>query len=259
LVNLVSKNSTTILKGGTGYNVQAKLPEHIDALDEDYSIYPDNNTSYGFITRGCVRHCDFCFVFPKEGQLSFYRHPSKIIKHKRTEFLDNNFLAYDKKEEILEYLIDKHHKITFCQGLDFRYLTPPLSESLAKLNYDGEYIFAFDNISYEAQLQEKLNIFQQAVPKPWRIKLFILVGYNSTIKQDLYRINWCLKRKILPYVMRFQTCYNCENTDFYTDLAAFANQPALIKKMSFEEYIYKRHANKKRADYSWAVYRANEL
>jgi radical SAM superfamily enzyme YgiQ (UPF0313 family) len=90
--------------GGTGYDLHVKLPEEIDNLDEDYTIYPDNDKSYGFITRGCIRSCSFCFVPPKEGKLCFYRSVDRIAKHKRVEFLDNNFLAYEKCEDILQEL-----------------------------------------------------------------------------------------------------------------------------------------------------------
>ena len=53
--------------GGTGYDYSIKLPQEIDDFKEDYSIYPENKISYGFITRGCIRNCYFCFVPRKKG------------------------------------------------------------------------------------------------------------------------------------------------------------------------------------------------
>jgi len=100
------ENSTNINIGGSGYDLSIQLPEEIDNLSEDYSLYPENNKAYGFITRGCTRKCNFCFVPLKEGDIKFYRHPSQIIKpeFKTTMFLDNNFLAYKEHLKILEYL-----------------------------------------------------------------------------------------------------------------------------------------------------------
>jgi hypothetical protein len=213
-------------------------------MQEDYSIYPDNNISYGFITRGCVRNCSFCFVRPKEGELHFYRHPKDIVRFERTEFMDNNFLAWDKHGEILEYLVENNVYCRFNQGLDFRLLTHQNSKLLARLRYFKEYIFAFDNIRYEAQLESQMQEFRKEVPDPWKVKMFILVGYNSTIREDLYRIRWCLDREILPYVMRHENCYVNENKDFYTDLAAWGNQPNIVKKLPWKDYLEKRHEGK---------------
>ena len=41
-------------KGGTGYDLNKTLPDEIDSLQPDYSIYPyiDSKTAYGFLTRG---------------------------------------------------------------------------------------------------------------------------------------------------------------------------------------------------------------
>ncbi|MFW6311208.1 MAG: hypothetical protein ACOC1K_03125 [Nanoarchaeota archaeon] len=65
------------------------------------------------------------------------------------------------------------------------------------------------------------------------------------VKDVLFRINWCIEHKILPYVMRDNSCWFSEESDFYVDLAAYANQPNLIKKMSPKEYIYKRQPKNK--------------
>lgn len=48
-------NAKEIIKGGTGYDLTTMLPDEIDRLQPDYSIYPsiDKKTAYGFLTRGC--------------------------------------------------------------------------------------------------------------------------------------------------------------------------------------------------------------
>ena len=65
--------------GGTGYNMNKNLPYEIEHIMPDYSIYPDltgygkplkEQTAFGFLTRGCPRHCDFCIVGDKEGLVS---------------------------------------------------------------------------------------------------------------------------------------------------------------------------------------------
>ena len=51
--------SCEVVKGGTGYDIHSALPDEIDRLQPDYSIYPeiDSKTAYGFLTRGCPNKC----------------------------------------------------------------------------------------------------------------------------------------------------------------------------------------------------------
>ena len=58
-----------IIKGGTGYGLDNQLPNEIENMYPDYSLYPKltHDTAYGFLTRGCPRNCDFCLVGDKEG------------------------------------------------------------------------------------------------------------------------------------------------------------------------------------------------
>ena len=60
-------NAGEIIKGGTGYDLKNKLPYEIEHQYPDYSLYGINDTAYGFLTRGCPRHCPFCIVSEKEG------------------------------------------------------------------------------------------------------------------------------------------------------------------------------------------------
>lgn len=57
------------------------------------------------------------------------------------------------------------------------------------------------------------------------------------------RVEWCRDHKVLPYVMRdaavYRTCSDV--SEFYTDLAAWCNQPAFFKKLEFDEFLAKRH------------------
>ena len=51
------ENCDEVFFGGVGESLKITLPYNIDNEKLDYSLYPDNNTSYGFITRGCIRNC----------------------------------------------------------------------------------------------------------------------------------------------------------------------------------------------------------
>ena len=244
-----------IEKGGTGYDIYKELPEEIDLLDEDYSLYPDNNSSYGFITRGCIRNCSFCFVPKKEGNLYFESSVEDIIKHKKVKFLDNNILAYDKHKEILQKLIDKKIRCQFNQGLDIRLIDEENAKLLSQMNYLGEYIFAFDNIGIKNIIESKLKILKKYISKDWKIKMFIYCHPNMNIKDDLlFRIKWCYNNKVLPYLMRDVSCWDSKHRNFYIDLCAWCNQPSLFKKLSFREFMLKRTKNVERQKESTEIF-----
>ena len=56
-----------VVKGGTGYGLKDNLPDEIEHIMPDYSLYGIDDMAYGFLTRGCPRGCKFCIVGEKEG------------------------------------------------------------------------------------------------------------------------------------------------------------------------------------------------
>ncbi len=64
-------NAEQIIKGGTGYGLDSKLPDEAEHTFPDYALYPQfTDTAYGFLSRGCPRSCGFCLVSRKEGKRS---------------------------------------------------------------------------------------------------------------------------------------------------------------------------------------------
>ncbi|MBR9705134.1 hypothetical protein GOV12_07010 [Candidatus Pacearchaeota archaeon] len=241
-VNII--NCDDVEFGGTGYDLTVKLPQEIDDCKEDYSIYPDNEISYGFITRGCIRQCKFCVVPRKEGVIHKYRKVEDIIKHKKVKFLDNNIFAFKDCNDILQELIDLKVRCQFHQGLDIRLIDDEKAKLISQLNYIPEYIFAFDNINDENLINKKLKIIKKYIPDDWKLKFYIYCHPDQDIFNDLlYRINWCKKNKVLPYLMRDISCWNSKNCKFYVDLAGWCNQAGLFKKMDFGKFLLKRHLN----------------
>lgn len=75
-------NADEIIKGGTGYGLENKLPAEIETIYPDYGLYPKFKEAYGFLTRGCPRNCGFCIVSKKEGLCSHIHQGN--YKQKRT-------------------------------------------------------------------------------------------------------------------------------------------------------------------------------
>ncbi|MDP2683634.1 MAG: hypothetical protein Q8P20_01130 [bacterium] len=241
--------------GGSGYDLKTVLPLEIEQCLPDYSIYPENNISYGFITRGCIRKCSFCKVFEKEGDIKKVADIKDIVRHKKVKFLDNNILAYSDHREILQELIIKSIKCQFNQGLDIRLVDEENSKLLSKLNYLGEYIFAFDDWRYKDLITEKLKILLWR--KPWQFKFFVYIHPDMLITDTIKRINWLKNQQCLPYIMRDISCWNNTNSEFFTDIAAYTNQVHLFKKLDFNIFLEKRHTNLNRIIKSKKIWEAN--
>ena len=98
-----------IVTGGTGYDITSHLPEEIDRMTPDYSIYPNipKDTAYGFLTRGCPNKCPWCVVPRKEGRIKPYRDVDEIATdgRKKLVLMDNNILAAG------DYCIEQFNKI----------------------------------------------------------------------------------------------------------------------------------------------------
>ena len=246
--------------GGIGSrNPHLQLPEEIENTEPFY--FEDEDTSFGFITRGCIRKCWFCKVPKYEGDLKFYNNIERIVKHKKVKFLDNNILAYEKHCEVFQWLIDRNIRCEFNQGLDFRLVNDENLKLLSQLNYMGEYIFAFDEPKYQPILEKKLKLIKKYIPTPWKIKFYIYYHPSMKISELIERVEWCRERECLPYVMRDSACWECENKNFLIDYSAYCNQPGIFKKLTFAEFMDlsfgMRYMNKKRLDDVFKVYVEN--
>ena len=243
--NVTVSNCSNVEYGGIGSrNPEKQLPPEIESEDPFY--YPEEDTSYIFITRGCIRNCWFCLVPKYEGNLREYNPDiSKMIKHKKVKFLDNNILAYEKHCEIFKYLIDKNIRCEFNQGLDFRLVNDENLNLLSQLNYMGEYIFAFDDPKYQKILNTKIKLIKKYIQKPWKVKFYI---YFNAERMDpsllISRVEWCRDNECLPYIMRDENCWNVPDESykyFLIDYAGYCNQPKFFKNMNFEEFLHNRH------------------
>jgi hypothetical protein len=192
-----------IIKGGTGYDLDNKLPDEIESIYPDYSLYGIKNTAYGFLTRGCPRNCPFCIVTEKEGQRSvkvadlrqFWNGQNHI------KLLDPNLLACADKYKLLQQLIDSQAWVDITQGLDARLLTDKATHYIKQLKIKMLH-FAWDNVQDESVIVPNLKAFKEASRLDFRrLRVYLLTNFNSTIEQDLYRVYKLRDIGYDPYVM----------------------------------------------------------
>ncbi len=181
-----------IIKGGTGYGLDNKLPDEIEHQYPDYALYPEltKDMAYGFLTRGCPRHCGFCIVGDKEGlcsvkvaDLSEFWRGQKYIK-----LLDPNLLCCRDRLELLEQLAGSGAYVDFTQGLDIRAINQPIVELINQIKVK-EIHFAWDNP--EDDLLPMFEFYKKyATHKPhgnWAT-VYVLTNYSTTLEEDLMRI-----------------------------------------------------------------------
>jgi hypothetical protein len=180
-----------------------------------------------------------------EGELKAYNRVEDVVKHKKVKFLDNNILAYPGHMEVFQWLLD-HPEIRceFNQGLDFRLVNDENLAALSRLNYMGEYIFAFDEPKYQPLLEKKLTLIKKYISKPWKLKFYIYFHPSMDLRQLFERVEWCRKNECLPYVMRDIACWDCDLKEFMIDYAAYCNQPSMFKKLTFEQFLEKREQSR---------------
>lgn len=230
-------NADKIVKGGTGYSLNNKLPDEIEHIYPDYSIYPEltKDTAYGFLTRGCPRHCDFCIVGDKEGLRSVkVANLSEFWRgQKNIELLDPNILACRDRMELLDQCIESRAMINFNQGLDIRFANEAIAEKLNQIRIKRLH-FAWDNPN------ENLVPYFERFTKSYKRKssstkvVYVLCNFNSTMEQNLYRIYTLRDLGYDPYVM----VYDKPNaTKEIKDLQRWVNNRFIFRKCNrFEDY-----------------------
>lgn len=200
-------NAKEIIKGGTGYGLDNKLPEEVEHIYPDYSIYPEftKDTAYGFLTRGCPRGCHFCVVAKKEGQGSvkvanlseWWRGQRNIV------LMDPNILACPDHIELMGQLADSKAWVDINQGLDCRLLTERNIEVINRIKLK-EIHFAWDYMKESEAVLRGLKLYASlATRKPHGQygTVFCLTNYDTTMDENLYRIYTLRDMGYDPYVM----------------------------------------------------------
>ena len=119
---------------------------------------------------------------------------------------DPNILACKDAPELLDQLAKSGAKIEFNQGLDARLITPEKAEYLARMRLKLPH-FAMDSMESIEHVARGLRLYVDACKRikgkwNWRYaKVFCLVNFNTTHKQDLERIKVIQDYECWPYVM----------------------------------------------------------
>lgn len=226
--------------GGTGFAEQLskQLPPEIAQANYDWSLYPECEYSIIRFSRGCIRNCPFCCVREKEGYIHSVEPKNLNPNGKHVKIMDNNFFANPEWPKAIEIIKSWNQKVEFNQGLDIRLMNEENISFLLQLKHYKQYKFAWD--LPEQDLRPKFEWLTQFI-KPYKIMVYVLIGFNSTYEQDNYRIDFLHKLGVDPFAM----IYNHRQDDpILFHRARHCNIAAIRNSCSFDEYLERKMPKK---------------
>ena len=195
-------NSHEVLYGGSGFDLENKLPYEIEHQTPDYALYPQFDFAVGWLTRGCPR-CNhtFCITPKKDGKVSvktadlteFWTGQSKIV------LLDQNLLACRERLDLIGQLDESGATCAFNGGLDARFMDDEVIEAMRGVKVNHLH-FAWDDPKEDLAPAFK-RIAASGLQKPNNITVYVLVNFWSTHEEDLHRIYTLRSLGLMPYVM----------------------------------------------------------
>ena len=162
--------------------------------------------------------------------------------------MDDNFWACPDYRTIIEQVKNTGLKFQFKQGLDERLLTAEKIKDMTNWKYDGDMIFAFDNIADKDIIIHNLNMIYSVCPD-WKkqLKFYCFCGFDrdnkydydfwlKDIKELFERFFILAKYKAIPYVMRHENYKKSPFYHMYDNIASWTNQISMYKTFCFEDF-----------------------
>jgi hypothetical protein len=228
-------NTEEVIKGGTGYNIESKLPEEIDRMVPDYSLYPQFDEAYGFLTRGCPRNCGWCVVPHKEGKIREYMDIEEFIDGRTKAILmDNNVLAHGHGLHQIEKIGKMGIKIDFNQGLDARLIDESVAELLSSVRWLCPLRMSCDTFSQMADIEKAVELLRRFKVTPSAYFVYVLV---KNIPDALVRVEFLRKLGCDPFAQPYRNMKDGKIMD--AELVRFSrwvNHKAIFKSVRWEDY-----------------------
>lgn len=185
--------------GGPAVSLNPQFLADVAELGGTVDALSHHNPNATFTSRGCCRKCSFCAVPKIEGdirELSTWE-PKSIVS-------DNNLLACSV--EHFNRVIDSLKavkRIDFNGGFDARLLTDHHARRLTELDLKNVRL-AWDDVRLESQFMQAFGILRKAGTPANKISVYVLIGYNDTPEDALYRLRTVWDLKAWPNPMRYQ-------------------------------------------------------
>lgn len=223
--------------GGSGVNIHKDLPDEMEHIRPDYSLYGLRH-SLGFLTRGCIRRCPWCIVPEKEGDIHAHADIMEFAAHRDVVLLDNNILAHQHGIHQLEKIAVLGYKIDLNQGIDARLIDDTTAKLLARISWLEPIRLACDTEAMIPHIERAVKLLRWHNATPRRYSVYVLV---NEITDAVERVKFIKGLNCTPFVQPFRDFTSgSEPTQEQRDFAHWANRKQLINSTTWEDYDKKR-------------------
>lgn len=233
------------IRGGTGYDTKSRLPPEVEEFAPDYTIYPEHNSAYGFLTRGCPNRCPWCVVPQKEGDIHVAADIEDVC-HTNTGFrrkvvlMDNNFLAAPIEfcAEQVEKMCRLKLRVDFNQATDARLYNDQTASLMAKMPWMSMVRLACDTDAMLPHCARAISLLRKYGCK--KDILVYVLAKNDGIDSALDRIRRLTEMdpRVVPFVMPYRSL--TDNTIIPSAnlrrLARWCNRAWIRKSCDFSDY-----------------------
>ena len=251
-------NAGEIRKGGTGYCISLgsdgkehldesknkSLPDEVERMFPDYSIYPDGRFAVAMTSRGCPNNCGFCHVTQKEGCASVM--VASVSDFWTTDLgldeiqvLDANITACRDKRVLFRQYRETGALIEFNQGLDIRRIDEADIEDINAMRIKNIH-FAWDRTDLD--LTKRFEFYKERTtkkPNGGYGTVYVLTNYDDCtvdehVKRALWRISTLTDMGYDPFLMVYDKPHAPR---ILLNMQRWCNNKWIFKKCKrFEDY-----------------------
>ena len=187
----------TLIVGGSGVDIGKRLPEEIENLPADYSLYPElGDRAIGFVTRGCPFHCPFCIVPVKEGRPRQVADLDDLLPNgeRNLVLLDDNILGHPRAGDFLEEMAAKNLKVNFTQSLDLRLLDQEKVQLLKRIHCSNQRFtrrvvhFSLNDNRNLDEVRRKYEMFGFSCQRQCGVYMHVRVQYDPCRRCGAFQI-----------------------------------------------------------------------
>jgi hypothetical protein len=203
-----------IIVGGPATEI---MPDYFNDLDNvkrgdrpPISFLEAHNPLATFTTRGCPNSCSYCAVPKLEKDfVEIDTYPVKPL------VCDNNFLAASSGH--IETFVDRAQDLPFVdfnQGLDARLFTPEHAKLFKRLPCPT-IRFSMDTKDREGDVFRAIDLCKKN--KLNNISIYILINYEETPEDALYKLEYIKSLGVQTFPMRYQPLWSLEYNEHISE------------------------------------------
>ena len=202
--------------GGPSYD-RVCLPEPICNVFPDYTLFGTISFSLGYTFRPCYRRCSFCKVgdmlHPDTSHHSIWEFHNPMFN--KICLLNNNTFFDKQWKETFEEIWDANLSVVDENGYDLRLLDDEKAEALKKTRFVNKLHFAWDRMKDEHRILQGLELLKKHKINSTRI--YVLIGFDTTVDEDLYRCQKLIDYGHDPYIMPYNQSQKEKNFKRFID------------------------------------------